>query len=136
MFVIVLSLGESIWSPRVYDYTMSVAPDGREASFTALATAPLFAAKIPVGLLSGYLLETYVPEHGRQDPQTMWLIIMCITITSPICVVAFERCVREPDEHTARKLSDASANPLQTDGDDSKTKFRDSKSSVIDYDNA
>ena len=27
MFVVVLSLGESIWSPRTYDYTMTVAPE-------------------------------------------------------------------------------------------------------------
>lgn len=27
MFVVVLSLGEAIWSPRTYDYTMSIAPE-------------------------------------------------------------------------------------------------------------
>lgn len=49
LFVITLSLGESIWSPRWYDYSMSLAPHGREGIFTALASAPLFAAKLPTG---------------------------------------------------------------------------------------
>lgn len=49
LFVVFLSLGEAIWSPRWYDYSMSVAPDGREGIWTALASAPLFAAKLPTG---------------------------------------------------------------------------------------
>ena len=49
LFVVTLSLGESVWSPRWYDYSMSLAPEGREGIFTALASAPLFAAKLPTG---------------------------------------------------------------------------------------
>lgn len=49
LFVVTLSLGESFWSPRWYDYSMSLAPYGREGIFTALASAPLFAAKLPTG---------------------------------------------------------------------------------------
>jgi dipeptide/tripeptide permease len=33
VFVLVLSLGEAVWSPRLYDYVMSIAPQGREATF-------------------------------------------------------------------------------------------------------
>ncbi len=51
LFVVTLSLGESVWSPRWYDYSMSLAPEGREGIFTALASAPLFAAKLPTGAL-------------------------------------------------------------------------------------
>ena len=45
MMNILLSLGEAIWSPRLYQYTMNIAPEGREASFSALASAPLFAGQ-------------------------------------------------------------------------------------------
>jgi hypothetical protein len=27
MFVVTLSFGEAVWSPRLYDYTMSIAPE-------------------------------------------------------------------------------------------------------------
>ncbi|KAL4424382.1 hypothetical protein ABPG75_001683 [Micractinium tetrahymenae] len=64
-FVALLSLGEAIWSPRWYDYSMSVAPDGREGIFTALASAPLFAAMLPTGMISGALLQTYCPDAGQ-----------------------------------------------------------------------
>ena len=49
LFVIQLSLGEAIWSPRWYDYSMSVAPEGREGVFTAMASAPLFLGKFVTG---------------------------------------------------------------------------------------
>lgn len=49
LFVLTLSLGEAVWSPRWYDYSMAVAPDGKEGVFTALASAPLFAAMLPTG---------------------------------------------------------------------------------------
>ena len=49
LFVIQLSIGESIWSPRWYDYSMSVAPEGREGVFTAMASAPLFLGKFVTG---------------------------------------------------------------------------------------
>lgn len=100
--LVVLSLGEAIWSPRLYDYVMTIAPEGREASFSALASAPLFAAKIPVGLMSGYLLHTYLPEEDEngdqphQRPKTMWLIIGLMTITSPLLITMFDTCIREP----------------------------------------
>ena len=32
MFVVCLSLGEALWSPRLYDYTMSVCQEGREGT--------------------------------------------------------------------------------------------------------
>jgi len=98
MMNVLLSLGEAIWSPRLYQYTMNIAPEGREASFSALASAPLFAAKIPVGLMSGYLLETYIDEDECDDGKAkmMWLIIGLATISSPILITIFDRCLREP----------------------------------------
>lgn len=94
--VVLLSLGEAIWSPRTYDYTMSIAPEGREASFAALAAAPLFAAKVPVGLMSGYLLSTYVPEDGNKDNAYMlWLIVGLMTLSSPILIAVLEKYIRE-----------------------------------------
>lgn len=84
LFVMVLSIGESIWSPRLYDYTCKIAKEGREGTYMALASAPLFLAKLPVGLMSGYLLQKYCPEEGTRNSQMMWLIVGLITATSPV----------------------------------------------------
>jgi hypothetical protein len=88
VFVTLLSIGEAIWSPRLYDYTVTVCPEGREGTFMALSSAPLFLAKLPVGFLSGLLLQRYCPpilEDGEvRHSQTMWLIIGLLTASSPI----------------------------------------------------
>ncbi|CAB9498795.1 Major Facilitator Superfamily [Seminavis robusta] len=96
-FVIVLSIGEAIWSPRLYDYTMSVCPEGREGTYGALASAPLFLAKLPVGFLSGILLQTYCPAEGPRHSQLMWLIIACTTVTSPIFMTLCWKFVSHKD---------------------------------------
>lgn len=56
------------------------------------------AAKIPVGLMSGYLLENYIDEDhcDKGRAKTMWLIIGLATISSPILITIFDRCLREP----------------------------------------
>ena len=42
LFMIFLSVGESVWSPRLNDYTVSVSEEGREGTYMALSSAPLF----------------------------------------------------------------------------------------------
>lgn len=90
LFTCALSVGEAMWSPRLYDYAMSVAREGREGTYMALSSAPLFLAKLPVGVLSGWLLQEYCPEHVDEGEvrrsRTMWLIIGLSTIVSPIAI--------------------------------------------------
>eukprot|EP01039_Chlorochromonas_danica_P000367 gene367-396_t len=108
MFMVLLSFGEAIWSPRLYDYTMSIAPEGKEASFSALASAPIFAAQVPVGLLSGYLISTYLPEDGsREDGKTLWLIVGLLTLSSPILITVCEKWIREPSKEMVNRTMTA-----------------------------
>lgn len=104
-FVVLLSFGEAIWSPRWYDYTMAVAPDGKEGLFTAAGSAPLFLATLPTGMLSGKLLQAFCPagepcdgKHsgitGTCDGRSLWGVITAITITSPIMITAARRWLR------------------------------------------
>ena len=105
--MVLLSIGEAIWSPRLNDYTVSVSEEGREGTYMALSSAPLFLAKLPVGILSGVLLQKYCPEtidegeerHSRE----MWLIIGLLTASSPILLTCFwgyvsQKKVRSEDE--------------------------------------
>ena len=100
VFVIFLSIGEAVWSPRLYDYTMSVSEEGREGTYVGLSLAPLFLAKLPVGFMSGYLLKKYCPEEGERQSKMMWFIIGITTLTSPVLMTAFWRYIsnRDPDE--------------------------------------
>jgi len=84
LFQVVLSIGEAIYSPRVYDYTASIAPPGREASYMAYSKAPMFFAKVATGPASGFLLLHLCPEQGERNTELMWIIVGISTIISPI----------------------------------------------------
>jgi len=84
LFIVLLSVGEAVWSPRLNDYTMTIVREGREGTYMALSSAPLFLAKLPVGFISGYLLQTFCPEEGPRRSRLMWFIIGLITATSPV----------------------------------------------------
>jgi hypothetical protein len=126
LFVLTLSLGEAVWSPRWYDYSMGVAPLGREGAFTALASAPLFLATLPTGLVSGWLLSRFCPEDGQCldtgggaptaapapapapaatahcDGAALWGVVALLTLASPVLIALTQRWVRPSAEDAAR----------------------------------
>eukprot|EP00299_Pterocystis_sp_00344_P010506 c4705_g1_i1.p1 GENE.c4705_g1_i1~~c4705_g1_i1.p1 ORF type:complete len:499 (-),score=76.38 c4705_g1_i1:854-2350(-) len=89
IFVVVLSVGEAIWSPRLYEYTTIIAPKGREGTYASLSSAPYFVAKLGVGYSGGYLLEEYCSAYPCSQGWIMWLIIGITTIIGPIGIVVF-----------------------------------------------
>lgn len=107
IFVTILSIGEAIWSPRLYDYTCSIAKEGREGTYMALSSAPLFLVKLPVGMMSGYLLQKYCPEDGPRDSKLMWLIIGLTTATSPFLLTMCWSYISKKEE----KEDDGITNP-------------------------
>ena len=94
LYVVLLSIGESLWSPRVYEYTASIAPKGQEASYMAMSYLPFFVAKFFVGMLTGLLLSRYCPETGPRDSQTLWLIIALMTLITPLGLVLLRGFIR------------------------------------------
>lgn len=92
-FVVTLSLGEALWSPRLYEYTAVVAPPGREASYMGLSQIPMFLAKPVVGWLSGAMLAQWCPPEGPRDSQFMWLVIGLSTLVGPLAIVALRKVI-------------------------------------------
>jgi len=97
LFVILLSVGEAFYSPRVYEYAAAIAPAGQEASYAALSYVPFLLAKLLVGTVSGTLLATYCPEEGPRQSGTMWLIVGLIAALAPLGLVALRKYIRVPE---------------------------------------
>ncbi|HOB75246.1 MAG TPA: MFS transporter [Phycisphaerae bacterium] len=93
-YVVALSIGEAIYSPRVYEYAASIAPRGQEASYGALSYVPYFVAKLLVGAFGGMLLARYCPETGPRNPQMMWLVLALGTMIAPIGLIVLRRWIR------------------------------------------
>jgi MFS family permease len=103
-FTVVLSVGEAIWSPRLYEYAAAIAPKGQEASYMALSVLPYFFAKFGAGSLSGWLLSRFCPETGPRDIATMWALVGGMALITPVGAFLFRKSIqvhedgREPVE--------------------------------------
>lgn len=94
LFVLVLSVGESFYSPRVYEYSAAIAPKGQEASYGALSYVPLLLAKLLIGLFSGQTLMRYCPETGPRHSQTLWLVVALLSLVAPAGLIGLRRFIR------------------------------------------
>jgi MFS family permease len=93
-FMVMLSVGEALWSPRLYEYAATIAPKGQEASYMALSSLPLFGAKLVVGITSGTMLARYCPETGVRHPEMMWLIIGGMALVTPLGAILFRKYIQ------------------------------------------
>jgi MFS family permease len=82
--IVTLTVGEALWSPRLYEYNVAIAPRGREATYISLGMLPFFLAKLLVGPTSGYLLEAFCPAEGPRHSAVLWAIIGAVTMLGPL----------------------------------------------------
>ncbi len=104
--MILLTIGEVIWSPKLYEYTAQIAPKGQEGTYLGLSLIPWFVAKTLVSAFSGHFLERWSPEKvdvngvavplqqaminnqiGYWDrPEAMWLLLGLYALGG--CIIA------------------------------------------------
>jgi MFS family permease len=94
LFVILLSVGEAFYSPRVYEYAAAIAPRGQEASYGALSYVPFLLAKLLIGTFSGMLLAKYCPEHGERHSEYLWLAVALTAAVAPVGLILMRRYIR------------------------------------------
>lgn len=98
LWQVVFSIGEAFYSPRVYEYAVSIAPRGQEASYAALSAVPLLMGKITTGAVFGWLLTRYCPATGPRDPATMWTIVGGLVMTAPFLLLILRPFIRMKEE--------------------------------------
>ncbi len=91
LYLIVMTVGEAMWSPRFLQYAAEIAPEGRTGEYMGVAQLPWFLTKVLVPLLySGYMMDRYcpAPETGRAaNTQPMWLIFGIIAMGSTVLLL-------------------------------------------------
>lgn len=105
--IVVLTIGESLWSPRSYEYNVSIAPPGREATYVSLAVLPYFAAKFFVAMTAGKLLTAYCPPTGERHSAMMWIVIGFMTILGPVGILAFRNVINPKRRSEVANAADA-----------------------------
>jgi MFS family permease len=96
LYLMVFSVGEAFYSPRVYEYAAAIAPKGQEASYGALAYLPFLVGKLLIGT-AGWVLAAFVPEQGPRRPELLWLTFALAASVAPIGLIVFRRYIRVPE---------------------------------------
>jgi POT family proton-dependent oligopeptide transporter len=100
LFVAVFTFGESIWSPRLMQFTAEIAPGGKEGTYIALSYLPYFGAKLIVGPMSGWLVKTYTPKGAEEYPDhwMVWVWIGGMAAITPIILITMRKLFRHAEE--------------------------------------
>lgn len=98
LFILIFTIGEAIWSPRLTQFTAEIAPKGREGTYIALSVLPFFLAKFVVGPMSGMLVQTYTPVDAAgkalasyPNHSMVWIWIGGMALFSPLGLLVFRR---------------------------------------------
>jgi proton-dependent oligopeptide transporter, POT family len=115
---IILTIGEVVWSPKLYEYTALIAPKGQEGTYLGFSLLPWFLAKTIVSAISGYLLEYWCPKTvmvGAEDvplqqamiqgqvpywhsPAAMWLILGLYAFAGCVIAILLRRWFEPPEK--------------------------------------
>ena len=75
IFTIIISFGEAIYAPRLIDYTLHVAPKGKEAIYLGISNVPNFLSLLITGITSGILISMLCPSGDTQRCSEIWFWI-------------------------------------------------------------
>jgi dipeptide/tripeptide permease len=86
-YLVLMTIGEAIWSPRFLQWIAEVAPSGMTGIYMGIGQFPWFLTKVVTSLYSGWFLSNYcpagVPPEALQT-ETMWFIYGIIALLTPI----------------------------------------------------
>lgn len=114
-FVLLLTMGDLLYNPRLQAYAMAVAPDGREGSFAGAMHAVAFLAELPAGMLGGWLIEGHcskaaVAARGAAgcDAPRLFGSLAAFALLTPLALWSCPSLLREPSaDVSGNALGDA-----------------------------
>jgi POT family proton-dependent oligopeptide transporter len=107
-YLIIMTIGEAMWSPRFLQWVAEIAPKGMTGIYMGIGQFPWFLTKIITSLYSGWFLMRYCPEGvppSEMHTETLWFIYGLIAIATPIGLLfarpwmmkAFKTKVKQPE---------------------------------------
>lgn len=90
LYVSVMTIGEAIWNPRLYDYALSKAPVGLEGLFMAISSLPLYLSMFPAGVMASAVLSGLCPAADTHC-DAVWVVVGGFTLVTPIALVVIRK---------------------------------------------
>ena len=110
IFIMVFTVGEAIWSPRLMQFSAEIAPRGKEGAYIALAVLPYFLGKVGATVMADILTGQYFSEGMVEFPNHemswFWIGIMCLI--SPLGMIIFKGTFNQSE-----KMAEAEAEAIK-----------------------
>ncbi|MGA9116691.1 MAG: MFS transporter [Bacteroidota bacterium] len=95
-YILIMTVGEAMWSARFLQYATEIAPEGRAGQYQGVAQLPWFLTKFLVPLLySGQMMERYCPAEGALQTEGMWFVFGLIAVTTPLMLWLARKWMKE-----------------------------------------
>jgi dipeptide/tripeptide permease len=98
LFLIMMSVGEAMWSPRFLQWIAETAPKNMAGIYMGIGQFPWFLTKMITGLYSGWFLMHYCPDRtppAQLHTETMWFYYGLIAIASPIGLIVARKWMKK-----------------------------------------
>ena len=111
IFIMVFTVGEAIWSPRLMQFSAEIAPRGKEGAYIALAMLPYFLGKAGAGVLSEQMTTRYFTDNQVLFPShdVAWLWIGVMAALSPIGLIIFRGVFAKREEEAIKEAEEFAA---------------------------
>ena len=96
-YIVLMTVGESMWQPRFYHYLTEIAPPGKTGAYIGIGQLPWFLTKLISGLYAGWFLQRFCPAGGPKSTERMWLIYALIAMVSPVALFLTRTWLRRPE---------------------------------------
>lgn len=90
LYVLMMTIGEAMWSPRFLQWIAEIAPEGKIGLYMGVGQFPWFLDKVFTGFYSGYFLEKYCPKGvapSEMNTGFMWFVYGLIALVTPISLI-------------------------------------------------
>jgi hypothetical protein len=104
------TLGEAMYSSQTTPMILAMAPEALRATYSIMASVPIFASALVSAWMSGALLESYCPAPittgtGSADAVheamrrcgLVWIWVAAVALLTPILLIALRRVIYTPD---------------------------------------
>jgi MFS family permease len=100
VFIIVFTVGEAIWSPRLMQFSAEIAPRGKEGAYIALAILPYFMGKIGATMMADLLTTQYFSQEMVVFPnhEMAWFWIGAMALISPAGMIIFRKIFDQSEQ--------------------------------------
>lgn len=98
-FVVFISIGESIWVPRLLDYTYAVAPKGREGIYLAMSNCPFYFGMILTGTESGVMFDLFCSADSSSKCNFIWILVFLSSFCIFFMLIIFKKFITGGDEY-------------------------------------